>query len=63
MLHPPYCPDLAPCNFWLFPTLMKKLRVREFNPNFEVISAVQGSFNHFPKKKDFFTSFKKKRTK
>ena len=19
--HPPYCPDLAPCDFWLFPKL------------------------------------------
>ena len=21
VLHPPYCPDLAPCDFWLFPKL------------------------------------------
>ena len=21
MAHPPYSPDLAPCNFWLFPKL------------------------------------------
>ena len=19
--HPPYCPDIAPCDFWLFPKL------------------------------------------
>ena len=24
--HPPYSPDLAPCNFWLFPKLKEKLR-------------------------------------
>ena len=24
--HPPYCPDLAPCNFCLFPKLKEKLR-------------------------------------
>ena len=24
--HPPYDPDLAPCDFWLFPKLMEKLR-------------------------------------
>ena len=24
--HPPYCPDLAPCDFWLFPKLKEKLR-------------------------------------
>ena len=21
VLHTPYCPDLAPCDFWLFPNL------------------------------------------
>ena len=20
--HPPYCPDLAPCDFWLFPKII-----------------------------------------
>ena len=24
--HPPYSPDLAPCNFWLFPKLKEKFR-------------------------------------
>ena len=24
--HPPYCPDLAPCKFWLFHKLKEKLR-------------------------------------
>ena len=24
--YPPYCPDLAPCDFWLFPKLKEKLR-------------------------------------
>ena len=24
--HPPYCPDLAPCGFCLFPKLKEKLR-------------------------------------
>ena len=24
--HPPYSPDLAPCDFWLFPKLKEKLR-------------------------------------
>ena len=23
--HPPYCPDLAPCDFWFFPKLKEKL--------------------------------------
>ena len=24
--HPPYSPDLVPCDFWLFPKLKEKLR-------------------------------------
>ena len=24
--HPPYCPDLTPCDFWLFPKLKEKRR-------------------------------------
>jgi hypothetical protein len=24
--HPPYSPDLAPCDFWAFPTLERELR-------------------------------------
>ena len=24
--HPPYSPDLAPCDFWLFPKLKESLR-------------------------------------
>ena len=26
VLHPPYSPDLAPCDFWLFPKLKENLR-------------------------------------
>jgi hypothetical protein len=28
--HPPYSPDLAPSDFWLFPTLKMGLRGRRF---------------------------------
>jgi transposase len=28
--HPPYSPDLAPSDFWLFPTLKTSLRGRRF---------------------------------
>jgi hypothetical protein len=28
--HPPYSPDLAPSDFWLFPTLKMSLRGRRF---------------------------------
>ncbi len=29
--HPPYSPDLAPCNFWLFPYLKKQLQGQWFS--------------------------------
>jgi transposase len=28
--QPPYSPDLAPCDFWLFPKLKSTLKVRRF---------------------------------
>jgi transposase len=30
MVHPPYSPDLAPCNFWLFPKLKTALKGQRF---------------------------------
>jgi hypothetical protein len=35
--HPPYSPDLAPCDFALFPKLKMKLKGRRF----ETVSAIQ----------------------
>ena len=29
--HPPYSPDLAPCDFWAFPTLKRQLRGKRFS--------------------------------
>ncbi|KAI6651243.1 Mariner transposase [Oopsacas minuta] len=34
--HPPYSPDLAPCDFWLFPKLKDQLRGRRFFSNEEL---------------------------
>jgi len=50
--HPPYSPDLAPSDFWLFPHLKKFLRGKRFSSNEEVIATVEGYFaglpeNHF----------------
>jgi hypothetical protein len=28
--HPPYSPDLAPYNFWAFPTMKRELRGKKF---------------------------------
>jgi len=39
--HPPYSPDLAPCDFWLFPEIKFPLRGRKFKSNNEVVKAVE----------------------
>ena len=38
--HPPYSPDLAPCDFWLFPQMKKPLRGRHFQGREELQTAV-----------------------
>ena len=44
MPHPPYSPDLAPCDFSLFPELKKRLRGRRFTQNSAVVKAVEAIF-------------------
>ena len=39
--HPPYIPDLAPCDFFLFPTLKKILRGPQFDNVADLQRAVQ----------------------
>ena len=39
--HPPYSPDLAPCDFFLFPNLKKSLAGQKFQSNEEVIAATE----------------------
>jgi transposase len=56
--HPPYSPDLAPCDFALFPKLKKKLKGRRF----ETVRDTQVVLNSI-KKNDFhgaFESWKKR---
>jgi len=47
--HPPYSPDLAPSNFWLFDTLKLSLRGRQFPSRSSLGSAVYQSLKHIPK--------------
>lgn len=49
MEHPPYSPDLAPCDFWLFRKLKKNLRGKRFELESEIDLAVQEFFNSIPK--------------
>jgi len=43
--HPPYSPDLAPCNFFLFPTMKKTLKGKRFATMEEVKTASQEALN------------------
>jgi len=38
--HPPYSPDLTPCDFWAFPTLKAQLRGKSFSSDDEVKNAM-----------------------
>jgi transposase len=37
--HPPYSPDLSPCDFWLFNMLKQAIKDREFHAVEEIPSA------------------------
>ena len=56
--HPPYCPDLGPCDFWLFPKPKEKLRgcryetIEEMN---EAVTKVIGTLTQ----EDFYGAFQK----
>ena len=43
--HPPYSPDLAPSDFFLFPSLKKWLGGRKFSSNVAVEAAVNNYFS------------------
>jgi histone-lysine N-methyltransferase SETMAR len=47
--HPPYFPDLAPSDFYLFPKLKLFLAGQCFSSNREAISTVEGYFADFTK--------------
>jgi hypothetical protein len=38
--HPPYSPDLNPCDFWLFGKLKQKIKDRVFQAVEEIMTAV-----------------------
>jgi hypothetical protein len=38
--HPPYSPDLAPSNFWLFPKLKETLKGQQFSSDAQLEAAV-----------------------
>ena len=56
--HSPYSPDLAPCDFFLFPNLKKSLAGQKFESNEEVIAATEAYFADL-QKTDFSDGLKK----
>ena len=46
--HPPYSPDLAPSDYYLFRNLKQFLRGKYFSSNEEAIAAADGYFAELP---------------
>ena len=58
LYHPPYSPDLSPCDFWLFPRLKEMLAGHRFESRCGIGSAVYQCLQHIPKK-DYWAAFRK----
>ncbi len=54
--HPPYSPDLAPCDFYLFPTLKADLRGKRFDDVADLPVAVRECIRRIPSN-DYRTCF------
>ena len=58
LYHPPYSPDLSPCDFWLFPRLKEMLAGHRFESRCGTGRAVYQSLQHIPKE-DYRAAFRK----
>ena len=56
--HPPYSPDLAPCDFWLFPKLKENLRGNRYSTIEDIKEAVTRVLNTLTQE-DFQGAFQK----
>ena len=56
--HPPYSPDLAPCNFWLFPKDKMAMKGKRFE-SIQDIEAVTTAQLKTLMKEDFQNCFRK----
>ena len=54
--HPPYWPDLSPCDLWLFPRLKEMLAGHHFDSHCGIGSAVYQCLQHIPKE-DYWAAF------
>jgi len=48
--HPPYSPDLAPCEFFLFPKLKLRMKGRRFDTTEEIQEESQRVLHTIPKR-------------
>ena len=46
--HPPYSPDLASCDFWLFPTMKRMLKGRRFESDEALEEAAVEAIENIP---------------
>ncbi|GFR78589.1 transposase [Elysia marginata] len=56
--HPAYSPDLAPCDFWLFPILKDRLAGRKFHRIQDLAKAVNSGLRTIPEE-DYQGAFPK----
>jgi hypothetical protein len=56
--HPPYSPDLAPCDFFLFPKMKLKLKGRRFDTTEDIQAESQRVLDTVTEK-DFQEAFQK----
>ena len=56
--HPPYSPDLSPCDLWLFPRLKVMLAGHRFESRCGIGSAVYQCLQHISKE-DYLAAFRK----
>ena len=47
--HPPYSPDIAPCDFWFFNKLRGNLYGREFEDGVSLVRAIFHCLEDIPK--------------
>ncbi len=46
--HPPYSPDLMPCDFFLFPYLKRRLRGRDYQNQETLLQAIEEELGYIP---------------
>ena len=56
--HPPYSPDLAPCDFWLFPKVKMTMKGKRFEWIQDTEAATTAQLNTLTKE-DFQNCFRK----